>query len=442
MRLWDTAVSLAEQTPPDRNRYVDFLRAASIMVVVIGHWLIATAWWTDGELVTGHLLKKEPGLHWMTWIFQVMPIFFIVGGYANAVSLESAKRKGIGYAEWLGARINRLITPLLVLMLTWSVISLLLALLDTPVGAITYLSQSALIPSWFLAIYTMVVIFAPLTYRFWRNTGYGSVLLFAGLALLTDLLFFNGIRLPSWANYFWVWLGVHQLGYAWREGRQGTPLVLLALSVAGFVALYAMVFHGPYPMAMVGSPDEDVSNSLPPKAALMALGLFQFGLLLAIEKPMRRALDSVRLWAATVLVNSMIMSLYLWHITVMLALGALLYFAGGFGFGPEPGSAAWWLSRPLWVAVLLVLLVPLAMLMSPLERIKGRGADCPPAWRQIAGAVLICGGIALLAMWGYGGAPVDYLDVASFVAIVIGAGLAGLRPGRKPAESPPKPRQH
>ena len=76
---------------------------------------------------------------------------------------------------------------------------------------------------------------------------------------------------------------------------------------------------------MVGSPDEHLSNTLPPKITLLALGVFQFGLLLAIESPMRRLLSGVRIWAATVLINSMIMTLYLWHITIMVTLVALAY---------------------------------------------------------------------------------------------------------------------
>ena len=92
---------MAELTPPERNRYVDFLRAVSITVVIVGHWLVATAYYADGQLTFGHLLKEQPQTHWLTWVFQVMPIFFIVGGYAHAVSLESARRKGIGYASWL-----------------------------------------------------------------------------------------------------------------------------------------------------------------------------------------------------------------------------------------------------------------------------------------------------------------------------------------------------
>ncbi len=180
---------------------------------------------------------------------------------------------------------------------------------------------------------------------------------------------------------------------------------------------------------MVGSPDPGLSNTLPPKVTLLALAVFQFGLLLALEGPMRRALQSINLWAATVLINTMIMTVYLWHITVMILFVAVLFLVGGFGLGIEPGIQAWWLSRPLWVLVLIVLLAPVALLLSPLER-KPRDASKPvpaPA-RQIGGAMLLCLGIALLAMYGYGGGPLPRLDVISFAMVIFGASISGLLP--------------
>ena len=430
MGIWSQASGLAAQTPAERNRYVDFLRAVSILVVVIGHWLIATAHYVDGTLTPGHLLKSQPGTQWLTWLFQVMPIFFIVGGYSNAVSLESAERKGDGYAHWLAARLNRLVTPLLILIIAWSAIALVMHLAGTRIAVIQYTSKAALIPTWFLAIYIMLVILAPVAYRFWRRYGFASFLVFVALAILTDVAFFAAdLRWLGWTNYFWVWLAVHQLGFAWRDGRQGTPAFLLACSAAGFAVLYLLIKAGPYPLAMVGSPDEGLSNTLPPKITLIALGIFQFGLLLALEGPMRNALESLRLWTATVLINSMIMTLYLWHITVMVLLGTVLYFAGGFGFGIEPGSAAWWWTRPLWIGVLLLLLFPAALALSPLER-RGRGADAkvPPAARQIAGAILLCLGISLLAVFGYGGGMFAGQGIVSFALVVVGAELSGLLP--------------
>ena len=144
---------------------------------------------------------------------------------------------------------------------------------------------------------------------------------------------------------------------------------------------------------------------------------------------MRRMLVGLRLWTATVLINSMIMTVYLWHITVMVILGALLYMAGGLGLGIEPGTSEWWWSRPIWIAVLFVLLLPVALMLSPLER-RGRPADAPiPASaRQITGALMICLGVALLAMYGFGGGPKEWLDTASFALVIVGSGISGLLP--------------
>ncbi len=430
MKIWSVASQMAAQTPQERNRYVDFLRSVSILVVIVGHWLIATAWVVDGEIDVGHLLADRPQLHWVTWLFQVMPIFFIVGGYSNAVSLESANRKGVGYGGWLSARLNRLVAPLLVLLVAWAAIAISMSMAGARPVVIQYVSQAALIPTWFLSIYIVVVMLAPLAYRFWQRFGFASFVIFAAGAALTDLAFFAGEqRWLGWTNYLWVWLAVHHLGFAWRDDRLGRVTKRLLFSALGFIALWLLTSYGPYPLAMVGSPDPELSNTLPPKITLLALGIFQFGLLLALEEPMRRALGNLKLWTATVLINSMIMTVYLWHITVMVILAGLLYLAGGAGLGIEPGTMDWWLTRPVWIAVLLVLLLPVALLLSPLER-RGRPADAPipaPA-RQVAGALMICLGVALLAMYGYGGGPLPRLDAMSFALVIVGSGISGLLP--------------
>jgi hypothetical protein len=357
-----------------------------------------------------------------------MPIFFIVGGYSNAVSLESAKRKGVDYAGWLAGRLHRLITPLLVLFFAWTAIAISLHLAGVRSAVIIYVSKSALVPTWFLAIYVMLVILAPPTYRLWRRFGFASFLGFVALAIVVDVAFF-AFEQPwlGWTNYFWVWLAVHQLGFAWRDGRFQSPAKMLAMSALGFAALYLMIEHAPYPLAMVGSPDEGLSNTLPPKATLLALALFQCGLLLALEKPAQRVLNGLRLWAATVLINSMIMTLYLWHKTVLLVIASILNMLGGFGFHSEPGTSEWWWWRPSWIAVLLLCLFPVALLLSPLER-RGRAPDArvPPAAQQIGGAAMICLGLTFLLLWGFGGGPAPWADDVAIALVIGGSVLSGL----------------
>jgi hypothetical protein len=433
MSIWSQAKDLAAQTPDERNRYVDFLRAASILVVITGHWLIAAFYYHDGSLTPSDLLQIRPKMQWLTWLFQVMPIFFIVGGYANAVSLESAGRREIAYAGWLAARLNRLVTPLLALLLGWGLLAAILHFWGVGGDVIRLASRAALIPIWFLAIYIMVVILAPATYIAWRRWGFASFWVLAACGVLVDVAFFAAdLEWMGWSNYFWIWLSVHHLGYAWRDGRMGSPVRLLTYSAIGLLALVLLVFKGPYPLAMVGSPDEGLSNSLPPKITLPALGIIQFGLLLAVERPMRRMLSGVRIWAATVLINSMIMTLYLWHLTVMVIIVSLAYLAGGPGLGLEPGSTEWWLTRPIWIAFLYAVLLPVTLLFAPLER-RARATDkaAPAAARLVGGAALICLGVALLARFGFGSAPLPGLDVASFAMVIAGAAVSGLLPGFK-----------
>lgn len=80
--LWKRARAAAERTPESRNRYADFLRAVSIGAVVIGHWLMLAPFFEQGQLQFDHVLHIVPWAVWLTWVFQVMPVFFMVGGYS------------------------------------------------------------------------------------------------------------------------------------------------------------------------------------------------------------------------------------------------------------------------------------------------------------------------------------------------------------------------
>ncbi len=432
MGIWSQASSLAEQTPADRNRYVDFLRAASILFVISGHWLIATAYFDSetGAMEMLMMLDVQPWTQWLSWLFQVMPIFFIVGGYSNAVSLESARQKNTPYADWLVGRLHRLLTPLLLLVVFWAGTSFVLYLAGLPSDTIVFASRSALVPTWFLAIYTMIVLLAPATYAIWRRWGFVSLAAYIVLAALVDLAFFLlDWRFMGWVNYFWVWLAMHHLGFAWRDKRLGKPAVLLVVSLLALGLLCLLVFTGPYPVAMAGSPGEAVSNTLPPKVTLIALGVLQFGLLLAIEKPMQRLLSRHRVWTATVVINTMIMTVYLWHMTLLVMVLGASYIGGGIGLNLEPGSASWWLSRPLWLAALLLLLLPVALWLSPLERrSRAKGEPVPSTSRLIGGATMAGLGIATVTLYGFDGNPLSGFHVGSLILILGGAVICGLMP--------------
>ena len=429
--IWARARNLAARTPDSRNRYVDFLRALSIGAVVFGHWLMAAPYMDAGSIAIGSMLEHSDWTRWLTWAFQVMPVFFLVGGYSNGITWQSARRKGTSYAEWLQLRLQRLAGPVLPLIVMWIILAAGAQWLGMRPVMVKVASQMALIPIWFLAVYILVVVLVPITYSAWERFGFKSFAVLLVAAVIDDVLFFAAdLRDVGWLNYAFVWLAVHQLGYAWRDGYLAGARQGLAWVVGGGAVLVGLITLGPYPISMVSVPGQEVSNTLPPKIPMLALGIVQCGLLLSIEGPMRRWLARLTPWTTVVLVNSMIMTIFLWHLTAStLAIGIALWW-DGVGLHAVPGSAAWWLMRPAWIAVYLLALLPFALGFGRFER-SSAAARTPSSWRLVTGGLLMCAGLGLLALDGVAGEGWFGLRLWVLLLVFAGAAIAGINPMRR-----------
>lgn len=430
--LWRRAAELAARTPPQRNRAADFLRAASISVVVLGHWLMAAVWVDANGAHASHALAAAPWTQWLTWGLQVMPVFFFVGGYANGLSWDAARRDGLGYREWLRGRTERLCRPLVPLLLFWAAAVAIARAAGVPSELIRAGSATALVPTWFLAVYFVAVLAAPAAAAAWRRWGMASFWTPVAAAAALDALYFGlEQRAPGWANYLFVWLAVQQLGFVWRDGRGGGSAAWLSM-LGGFAALVAMTEWGPWPRSLVGVPGEEVSNTTPPHLPLLALALFQFGAVRLAEPALRRWLARPGPWTFAVLMNSSIMTLFLWHSGAMMLLFGAAILLGGIGLAPEPASAAWWLLRPLWILVFLACTAVFLAAFSRFERGPGRATPPPPAWRMVAGLLAAAAGLSQLALHGVGGDGWLGLRVVP-LALAAGGMLAALAPGRAAA---------
>ncbi|MCY3711621.1 MAG: acyltransferase [Caldilineaceae bacterium] len=441
---WTRAARLATQTPPERNRYVDLLRAASICLVILGHWLVVAIYTQEGTISAEDALSVIPWTRWLTWIFQVMPVFFLVGGYVNGLGWQSAQRRQEGYAAWLARRLQRLIVPVLPVLAVWTLIG---AVLQGSVGIgstgfyfdpflMKIASQFALLPAWFLVVYILMVLLTPLSYRAWQRYGLASFWALAAAAALVDLLALGaGWHAAGWINYLFIWLAVHQLGFAWQAGRMGGPRRCLLWAAGGLIALIALVSLDTYPISMVSVGSEEISNSLPPRITLLALGAAQTGLLLALERPARRLLERGALWTTTVLINGMIMTVFLWHVTVLETVIALTFLTGGletnYWLSFVPGTASWWLTRPLWIAVLVVALIPFAALFTRFERTgQARHGPAPPAWQLLLGCALVCLGLSILTLRGIPTATWPGINLLALGLPFVGAAFVWFGPRR------------
>jgi hypothetical protein len=424
--IWKKALEMADATPESRNRYVDFLRAMSILAVVFGHWLMAAPQFTEGRPSFNHLLDVSPWTQWLTWVFQVMPVFFFVGGFSNSTSWLSAQRKNLSYSNWLELRLKRLLFPVLPLLLLWAAMAVPARQFGVSLGMIEIGSRVALVPIWFLAVYIFVVLLTPLVHALWERYGIGSVCIFVLGAIVVDLAYFVAdMRYLGWLNYLFVWLAVHQLGFAWREGLFPKPVATFILGILSFVLLLALVTFGPYPLSLVGVPSDELSNTLPPKLPLLALAGFQIGILISLERVANSLLSNRVFWAAVVLINSMIMTVFLWHSTAMILLMGVSFWQFPNLLSTIPGSTDWWLLRPPWVLAYFLLCLPFVALFMRFENLKAKpGAKPPPAWRLILGSIVACLGLALLAMSGIGADNILGIRIVPFLLPFIGVSIA------------------
>jgi hypothetical protein len=259
----------------------------------------------------------------------------------------------------------------------------------------------ALVPTWFLAAYVMVVALAPAALVVWGRLGWWAVAGLLALGGLVDLVSIRtGSDLAGFPNYVLVFGAVHMVGFAWLHGRLRGIRIRLLLAAIGAIGTVLLVWLGPYPVSMVGLDNATLNNSFPTRVTLGFLGLLQGGLLLALEPVLQRWLERPRPWRFTILVNARIMTLYLWHLTAMVLVIGVSLLLGGFGLGLEPLSAAWWATRPLWWAVLAAVTVGFIAVFGRFESPVKDERPAPPMWLAILACVAMCAGLGVMAMFG------------------------------------------
>jgi peptidoglycan/LPS O-acetylase OafA/YrhL len=395
------------QSAPGRERVLDLTKSFALLVVVVAH---ALAW----DLSTGEpasVLDLRPDLGWVTWLLQVLPLFFAAGAVTNAASWL---RRPVADDFWR-RRIGRLATPAVVYASVFTALLLPLALTVEqvePVGR--YLSQLL----WFLGTYSAIVLAVPLTSR-WTAHPTRTLALGLAVVVVVDLLRWQVAPMLGWANMLLVWGWLHQLGYSLPALRAARRARLLAGALGAFTLALTLALVGPYSTSMVSTAgDPKLSNLAPPTVVLALYGLAQVLLLAAVWPALERLMRRPRAWLVVAAFGSRSVDVYLWHIPLVGSVVALAWVAG---WGPEPLGATWW---ALHLAVVAAV-VPLAWLVAgPVGRLSARLARAvdgraPRRGRALRPAMVVP--VAVLALsqtgvatwWGPGllGIPMSSLLV-------------------------------
>lgn len=396
---------IAAATPPDRDRYLDLLRAVAIAAVVIGHWLVAMVWVEGGQLRAAAVIDVAPATRWLTWIVQVMPLFFMVGGVVNARSWRATRSDGGSYPAWLGRRAARLLRPTTALVWVWIALAASAAAAGVERPLLLLAARSALVPLWFLAVYLLLIALVPVLLAVYDRVGLWLPVACLAAAAIVDATVRTTV--PALVNYLLVWTVPTALGFAWTDGALEPRRVRIGGSIAALALLVTAVTVGGYPISMVGLTEAGADGPNVPAVTLALLGCVQTGVAYALRARATAWLHRPQPWAWVVRLNAVAMTVYLWHLTVLVLLAGGLTLTGAW-WSIAPLSPAWWLTRPLWLAVLAVCLAPLVVALSPIEhsvpaprpRTRGRAA----AMGMVAVAVASAGAIAALTLGGALGA--------------------------------------
>ncbi|MFO7777476.1 MAG: acyltransferase family protein [Nitriliruptoraceae bacterium] len=426
------AAKVEERTPVERDRFADLVRVVALLLVVLGHWLVAVIVVDDDRFVATQLLVVEPWTRWATWVWQVMPLFFLVGGRVNAGSLRRHRARGDAWSAWVRRRSRRLLRPMLPLLLVWMVLGPVLEAAGMRLVIVERAAEVAFMPLWFLVVYTLVIVLAPASWWLHRRAGWWLPAVATVLVAVVDALHGTGVPVVGQSNHLLVFAVAHQVGYLWADDRLPFGRRGLWLAGGGAIWLVLLVLVLDYPVSMVGVEGPTRSNAAPASLALVALTVTQTGILLVLRRPCERWLHRSEVaWAAVATTGASIITIFLWHMSALVVVASLTHLTG---WWPDvaPVGPAWWALRPVWVLLCTVALVALVLLFRDVERV---GPAPPGGWLRTSGGVLAAaGGLYLILVEGwYDADRALRLPVPALVLLFAGLWLLGVL-GRTPRE--------
>ncbi|MFD5163156.1 acyltransferase family protein [Streptomyces hawaiiensis] len=367
-RLRTTVARIEARTPVDRDRAIDGLRALALLSVPTGHWLLgAFTLDPDGGLHIASPLSHLGFFAPLSWVLQMLGIFFLVGGHSSALSLCRSTQRGESTAVWLRRRLARLGRPVVGVTAGWAVLLPVLYAAGVPAATLRTCVVLVVQPLWFIGVYMVLTALTPVCVR-----ASGALGGWSAVPLLVSVAVVDLLRYGPWAGSVPPWLGMlnigpgwlfaYQLGVSWGQGRlsrRGARLLLLG--GGALFALLLLAFH--YPASMVGVPDRVRTNSHPPSLLVLALACVQCGAAMLLSDRLSVLLRRPALWAPVVVINLSAMTIFCWHQTALLSVAVPSTALGGIpGLTTPPDSLLWVLARLVWLPVITAALLGIGLL--------------------------------------------------------------------------------
>lgn len=417
------ARQVVDNTPAGRDRAVDVVRIAALVVVMFGHCALLLATIDSDGLRIGNLLGELPAIAPITWVVQVMPLFFLAGGAAAAYSWDT----GTSWGTWLFTRSQRLCRPVFWYLAAWSA-GLVIARMTLGAESAEGLGRECVALLWFLGVYLVALAFVPALTRL--RTGGGVAATIA--LLLTAAAAFDAIRMAvgapmsAVANFLIVWLIPVVIGVAYAR-RLISVRWAWAVAASAFTAQVVLAITGPYDVSLVVTGAERMSNVTPPTFLLALHCTWMSFAFVATASAIRRWAERPRIWRVVVVGNGGAMTLYLWHIPAIAIAAFALNAVGVDAY--DVHAQGFWAHLALRAVVFAVVMALIFRLLSPLEHRRLPWWDAPVGANGIratvAGALVCIAGAAVLLLAKNGlGDAMGATAVGIFIAALAAARLA------------------
>ncbi|ALX67062.1 acyltransferase family protein [Microbacterium sp. XT11] len=372
-------------TATTRDTGIDFVRALCILGVVLLHSLMVGVTLTPNGPVFDN---ASTGTWWIvpvSWTLQVMPLFFIIGGFSGLTAYRRQRGRGEPASVFVAGRVHRLLRPAVVAVALAGIALLSLAAAGVSPELIAVAGFRYGQPLWFLAVFLLCQALLPALAAAHERAPRLTLALLAGAALSVDgVRIATGAEAVGFLNLAFVWLTLKQLGFFFADGSiDALGRKVRAVTGVGAIALLVATTA-----AGVYSPDL-IASINPPTGALLLVGMAHLSAL-SLFRDRLRAISRAPLAASfSRFVNGRAMTIYLWHMPVLLAMAgvsALAALTAGVHLS-TPSSLGWWIGRPLWLGAALAFAALTALLFTRAETAPAPAAATAPG--RLLGAVLL-----------------------------------------------------
>lgn len=387
----------ADRPAPTRDTGIDLARAVCVVIVVLLHAIMVGVTVDAAGPVFENAANGAAWFAPLTWVVQIMPVFFVIGGFAGALAHRRLRQRGGTAVQFVTGRVHRLLVPAALSIAAAGVGLAALTMAGVPADIILIAGFRYSQPLWFLGVFLLCQALLPALLAAHDRAPARTLLVLAAGAVLVDVArAVTGVEAIGFLNLALVWLTLQQVGFFLADGRIDAlrARTRVVVGVVAMAALATTFLLGVY------SPDL-IENLNPPTAALLLVGIAQTALL-SLGRSRLRALSRRRAAAAFLsFVTTRTMTIYVWHMPVLLVMaGAAAVFAMTTGTAlPEPSSVDWWLTRPLWLVLALALTAAAAWALASAER-RRVGPVTASRSRSVQAVLVGLGAVVLLLAAG------------------------------------------